>query len=82
MSQSLEATFDGKVFRPIQAIELQPDTLVKLVVTVKATPKNKSRSFIRTARDLKLKGSKDCSSSVDDYLYGEAKLDDESRNAV
>ena len=77
MSQTLEATFDGQVFRPVQTVELQPDTQVELVVTVKTAPEEKPKSFLRTARSLKLKGPKDWSSRIDDYLYGEARIDDE-----
>ena len=77
MSQILEATFDGQVFRPAQTVELQPDTQVELVVTVKNLPEEKPKSFLRTARALKLKGPKDFSSRIDDYLYGGADLDDE-----
>jgi predicted DNA-binding antitoxin AbrB/MazE fold protein len=77
MSQILEATFDGQVFRPIQTVELQPDTQVELVVTVKSLSEEKPKSFLRTARALKLKGPKDFSSRIDDYLYGGANLDDE-----
>ncbi len=78
MSQTLEATFDGKVFRPRQTVELLPDTQVELVVTVKAAaPEEKLKSFLRTARALKLHGPKDWSSRTDDYLDGGASLDDE-----
>lgn len=77
MSQTLEATFDGQVFRPVEPVELQPDTRVQLVVTVKAAPEEKPKSFLRTARSLKLKGPKDFSSRIDDYLYGGAEPDDE-----
>lgn len=77
MSQTLEATFDGQVFRPVQTVELQPDTQVELVVTVKTASEEKPKSFLRTARSLKLKGPKDFSSRIDDYLYGEARIDDE-----
>ena len=77
MSQILEATFDGQVFRPIETVELQPDTRVQLVVTVKATPEEKTKSFLRVARSLKLQGPKDWSERIDDYLYGGANLDDE-----
>jgi predicted DNA-binding antitoxin AbrB/MazE fold protein len=77
MSQTLEATFDGQVFRPVEKVELQPDTRVELIVTVKTAHEEKSSSFLRTARSLKLKGPKDFSSRIDDYLYGGAKLDDE-----
>ena len=37
MSQTLEATFDGKVFRPTEAVELKPDTRVRLIVTDQST---------------------------------------------
>ncbi len=78
MSQTLEATFDGQVFRPVETVELQPDTRVQLVVTVKAAAsEERPKSFLRTARALKLQGPKDWSSRVDDYLYGGAKPDDD-----
>ena len=77
MSQTLEATFDGQVFRPVQTVDLQPDTQVELIVTVKAASEEKPKSFLRTARSLKLQGPKDWSSRIDDYLYGEARIDDE-----
>jgi predicted DNA-binding antitoxin AbrB/MazE fold protein len=77
MSQTLEATFDGQVFRPVQPVELEPNTQVEIVVTVKSLPEDKPKSFLRTARSLKLKGPKDFSSRLDDYLYGGANLDDE-----
>jgi predicted DNA-binding antitoxin AbrB/MazE fold protein len=77
MSQTLEATFDGQVFRPVETVELQPNTRVQLVVTVRGSSEEKPKSFLRTARSLKLQGPKDWSSRIDDYLYGEANIDDE-----
>lgn len=77
MSQTVEATFDGQVFRPIETVELQPDTQVQLIITVKTITEEKSKSFLRTARSLKLKGPKDFSSRLDDYLYGGAEMVDE-----
>jgi predicted DNA-binding antitoxin AbrB/MazE fold protein len=68
MSQTLEATFDGTVFRPTEAVELEPDTRVQLVVTVKETPEAKPKSFLRVARSLKLQGPKDWSSRIDGSL--------------
>ena len=38
MTKTLEATFDGAVFRPDEPVELQPNTRVQIVVTVKPTP--------------------------------------------
>ena len=77
MSQTLEATFDGQVFRPTEPVELQPDTRVQLIVTVKTQPPESAKSFLRIARSLNLKGPSDWSSRLDEYLSGEAKHDDE-----
>lgn len=76
VSQILEATFDGEVFRPTESVKLPPDTQVELVVTLKAISQEKPASFLRTARSLKLQGPKDWSSRIDDYLYGGATGDD------
>ncbi|HNH27354.1 MAG TPA: DUF104 domain-containing protein [Anaerolineales bacterium] len=76
MQQTLEATFDGKVFRPVGKVKLQPDTQVQLIVTVKAEPEKKPKSFLRVARSLKLDGPSDWSERVDDYFYGGAELDE------
>ena len=77
MTQTLEATFDGEVFRPTETVELKPDTRVQLTVTVKPTAEEQPKSFLRVARSLKLSGPSDWSSRLDDYLYGEAKHGDE-----
>ena len=70
MTQILEATFDGVVFRPTETVRLEPDTRVQLVVTVKTTNEEPPKSFLRTARSLQLQGPPDWSERVDDYLYG------------
>ena len=77
MSQTLEATFDGEVFRPTEVVALKPDTRVQLIVTVKRPVAAKPKSFVRVARSLRLTGPADWSSRLDDYLYGKAKLGDE-----
>ena len=77
MTQTLEATFDGEVFRPTETVELKPDTRVQLTVTVKPMAEEPPKSFLSVARSLRLSGPADWSSRVDDYLYGEAKHGDE-----
>ena len=62
MTQTLDATFDGKVFRPEQAVELLPDTRVQLIVTVKSPTKHEPKSFLQVARSLRLTGPADWSS--------------------
>ena len=62
MSQILEATFDGEVFRPTEAVELQPNTRVRLIVTAKSSAEDQPTSFLRVARSLRLSGPADWSS--------------------
>ena len=77
MSQILEATFDGEVFRPTEVVELQPNTRVQLIVTETPPIEDKPTSFLRVARSLRLSGPADWSDRRDDYLYGGATFGDE-----
>ncbi len=52
MTKTLEAIFDGAVFRPDEPVELQPNTRVQIVVTVKPTPEQKPKSFLQVARSF------------------------------
>ena len=70
MSQTLDATFDGTVFRPDQPIELEPNTRVRITIEPASTSEERSESFLRVARSLNLDGPRDWSSRLDDYLYG------------
>ena len=76
MTKTLEATFDGVVFRPAEPVDLQPNTRVQLAVTVKPATEPTPKSFLRVARALRLPGPADWSERVDDYLYGGAGPDD------
>jgi len=80
MTTTIEATFDGEVFRPTQPVALEPNTQVKLTVetatrehTEEATTNNsKAYSFFEVARSLKIiDGPPDWSANIDKYLYGE-----------
>lgn len=70
MSQTLDATFDGSVFRPDQPIELEPNTRVRITIEPTSTSEGNSVSFLRVARSLNLDGPPDWSSRLDEYLYG------------
>ena len=69
----LKATFDGEVFRPEEPVSLSPNTQVRITVEL-ATPSSgrKKKSFLDTARSLKLQGPPDWSSRFEEYLYGDA----------
>jgi len=70
MDITMEAIFDGKVFKPIEACGLSANTRVKLRVESVPVPKGKPYSSLQTALALKLEGPSDWSEKLDDYLYG------------
>ena len=70
MSQTLDATFDGQVFRPDKPLELEPNTRVRITIEPTQTPEEHSESFLRVARSLNIDGPRDWSTRLDDYLYG------------
>lgn len=77
MSQTLDATFDGSVFRPDHPIELEPNTRVRITIEPATTSEGSSESFLQVARSLNLDGPPDWSSRLDDYLYGRNERIDE-----
>ena len=70
MSQTLEAMFDGSVFRPDQPIEMEPNTRVRITIEPATTSDKESVSFLEVAESLNLEGPPDWSSRLDEYLYG------------
>lgn len=71
MAQTIEATFDGTVFRPVEPITLEPNTRVRITVEPVAPPAEKPKSFLETAASLNLEGPPDWSTNLHRYLYGE-----------
>jgi hypothetical protein len=81
MTTTIEATFDGEVFRPTQPVPLEPNTPVKLTVETAVPPApedkvsdktGKPYSFFDVARSLKIEdGPPDWSANIDKYLYGD-----------
>ena len=71
MSKTLEAVFDGEVLRPDEPIDLEPNTRVRVTIEPAGERRDKSKSFLRTARALNLQGPPDWAMRLDDYLYGD-----------
>ncbi len=69
MTETIEATFDGKVFRPEKPVKLKLDTRVRITVETEPATEYKQISFLRTAKSLKLAGPPDWSDNIDEYLY-------------
>lgn len=77
MVQTLEALFDGEVFRPDERLVIAPNTRVRLVIETLPEKKTNPTSFLDVAREANLDGPADWSTNIDAYLYGEG-ADDES----
>lgn len=69
MTTTLTAIYDGKVLRPDEPIELEPNTRVRITIEKTKPIVNKKRSFLRTALSLNLQGPPDWSARFEKYLY-------------
>jgi hypothetical protein len=67
MSQTLDAIFDGSVFRPDQPIALEPNTRVR--ITIEHPTSYDGESFLQVARSLNLEGPRDWSSRLDELMH-------------
>lgn len=79
MTTTINAIFDGEVFRPEKPIDLPPGTRVVLTIEPQEKPSStkKSRGFLDVAHETKLSGPPDWSENLDDYLYGRKPFPDE-----
>jgi len=70
MLQTVEAIFDGKVLRTKDPLTLKPNTRVRITIEAIRPKRGKSKSFLETARSLKIREPRDLSENLDEYLYG------------
>jgi len=70
MVKTIEAVFDGTVFRPMESVALAPNTRVRVTIETLLPAEGEAPSFLRTARALRLEGPPDWSANIDEYLYG------------
>ena len=71
MTLILEAVYDGEVLRPVQPLDLKPNTRLRITVEAKEPETKTRRSFLQTARALELEGPSDWSARIEEYLYGD-----------
>ena len=69
--ESIQATFDGQVFRPDIPIRLEPNTKVRITIESDSAIESGQVSFLQTAKELQLDGPPDWSENLDDDLYGD-----------
>ena len=70
MAKTIEAVFDGTVFRPTESVALAPNTRVRVTIETVLPAEDAAPSFLRTVRTLHLDGPPDWSANFDEYLYG------------
>ena len=70
MAKTTEAVFDGEVLRPVEPLDLAPNTRVRVTIEVEQE-KKEAYAFLRIARALNLEGPSDWSTRIDEYLYGD-----------
>ena len=73
MTQIVEATFDGEVFRPTSTVELPANTRVQLLIRFEI--EKAPVSFLEVAANLKLEGPSDWSVRINDYLTSDPSND-------
>ena len=71
MRQTIEAIYDGAVFRPTVPVTLKPNTRVRVTVNKEEESGEPVRSFLDVASSLDLDGPTDWATNVEDYLYGQ-----------
>ena len=69
MIKKINAIFDGQVLRPVEPLDIEPNTRVRIGVEVPDERAEASMSFLDTAQGLDLDGPVDWSENVDACLY-------------
>lgn len=87
MEKTVDATFDGEVFRPDEPVDLASNTKVRVLIDepakklklkfAKRKKGGQPYSFFKYCASLNLDGPSDFSTNLDDYLYHGKPFDDE-----
>ncbi|HKY04813.1 MAG TPA: antitoxin family protein [Blastocatellia bacterium] len=67
MTRTVQAVFDGEVFRPEEEVDLEPNTRVQITIEAKEKRETKAYSFFRKARSLNLEGPSDWSERFEEF---------------
>ncbi len=68
MIKRIDAIFDGKVLRPAEPLDIEPNTRVRITIDVPDTRAKSKGSFLDTARGLNLDGPADWSAGFNALL--------------
>lgn len=75
-TQIIEAVYDGRVFLPQQSPMLKANTRVRITVEQVKVKRTKTKSFLETAKSIKINTPSDFSANIDEYLYQGKSFDD------
>jgi len=70
MVKTIEAVYDGQVFRPDDPLMLEPNIRVRLTIETVQSDTEQAKSFLQVARSLNLDGPPDWAANLETYLYG------------
>jgi predicted DNA-binding antitoxin AbrB/MazE fold protein len=70
MLKTIEAIYDGKVFRPADPLVLEPNIRVRLTIETVPPTAESAGAFLRVARSLNLDGPADWAANLETYLQG------------
>ena len=75
MTQSLKVIYDGKVFKPQEPVNLEPNSELRIVVEIPdANKPAKQKSLFAALAEMNLSGPADWSENFEDYLTGTKQL--------
>lgn len=78
MEKTIDATFDGEVFRPDEPVDLEPNTKVKIQLNVmEKRETGEPYSFFEFAQSIDIDLPPDFATNLNDYLYGGKPFGDE-----
>lgn len=68
MVKTIDAVYDGKVFRPADPLVLEPNIRVRLTIETVPPAAEGAGSFLHVARSLNLDGSADWAANLETCL--------------
>ena len=75
MTQAVKVFYDGKVFKPKEPVNLEPNSELQILVEVPdAKEPAKSKSLFVELAKMNLSGPADWSENLEDYLDGAKQL--------
>jgi len=74
-AQTIDALYDGHVFLPQQKPALKANTRVRITVEQVKLKRARKKSFLDTARSIKIDAPADFSANLDEYLYQGKPID-------